>query len=767
MKRMLILVMVLTLLWTGGALAAEGQNANLFLRVTSADISEDIRTIVSAAGIDSTLYVLTNSTLEKWTPGMSVPEQVMEGIETFAASTINISSLARGAAEPSPVFSLLFTSGDLLLGLDTESGRVWKLTEGGEELIAPSLYASLDWSGMMTTDDFGDTFFSVSVKDMEVREDSLWLVGFDFDRDPFGPAIFRWNLLTGEAMAPLMGTHVQELAPYKDGNFLCLIQPVDEEETEEPVIADPVNELGLLEAETGAVTKLATLDAPYPNGLAYDAAADTAYYLDGCILMSLPKVDAAPQRAAYFPLSSMENSGIGQGLLAGGMYYLTHFDGVFVRAIDPENLEQNALVIYGARDNRPAMALLSEHPEIFVRESGAFYDTDEELITAIEAGTDAPDVILLDMSAMPIERLLAGGYALDLSENKEITSIAQDMAPVFVDAASKDGKLHALPLQMDGFLVAYHEAFWAELGLTESDLPTTYGELLDFAADWENKYAKDYPDISLFDRTDIKGELISTLVERYIAMCQRDGLPIDFTNEAFRSLMVKLDAIPQPPSVEEAEAITFDEVWNEALFSTYFGFGQFYSDDALIPLPLSFEQGQQPIVPASLFVAMVNAKTGNPEAAALYLQMLTRYFDETGALIVLFPGNNAPVPYALFDEEVQLVREQLAVGREQIGSMAPEDVENMQSSIAFWEALLENPEQYITRELVSERQIQLFRERIEPYLNIAEPNPLFFASETGDWFGPYTLYQQYMDGSMTLDQLLTELNTRVSPGQAQ
>ena len=751
MKKSLRFVVLLALCFILGlspAMAAEKQNMNLFMNLNSEYSALDAteKWAVSAASLGDALYVLTDTTLEKWLPGMAGPVQVMEGIETFPSGEPE-----DPAAEPQAVLSALLSDGDRLLALDISSGRIWKLVDG-EEFLAPSFHISLDWAGMVSQSGEGFALFNLYVMDMDISGGILWLLCFDYERDPFGPILFRWELETGKALEPIAGKGIQGIASYREGQLLCLFE--DSAESPEPPEDGefPPVYLGALNPQTGELAKLTSLRAAEPTGLCYDNQTDTAYYLDGGTLMRLKGLAGPEEASAYFPVFS--GSGEGSGLLPGGMYYIVHFDGVFVRGLDMPGVENGALTIYGGRESTSMMTLAYENPEALLRSSSAFYDSEEELIDALQEGPSAPDVLLLDSYSLSIPRLIAEGHAMDLSENAQLTATVQAMAPVVSAFVSEESGVYGLPLRMDGYVLGYNPSAWAELGLSEGDLPKTYGELLDFMAGWATTYGKDYPDTLLFDRTGVKGDLLPMIMDAYFAHCQKDAAFASSAEPILAELLQKMEQLPPEPPPPEEDAALWDYSEN-AIFSTYYDFGQFYSFSTLLPLPLALQPDTAPLIPASLHVALVSPGTAHPDTAAQYIDILMRGYDRTGAYISLFPEHNDPVPYPFFEERIQEWKVELETAKTLLEKASPEQAEVLEEEIAFLEDSLANPEEYISRELVTKEQIEAFRQRVEPYLLIAEPNPLYQAEGGDEDF--VNLMQQYLEGVSTARQFLDGL----------
>lgn len=737
------------------ALAAEPVNANLLVHVSADPFAAmDGKWALYAVAVGQDLYLLTGTTLEKWAPGMAEPETVMEGIRALPNGMVG--SQEESLADITPLLSQLFTDGARLFALDVETGKVWKLADG-EDLLEPAAQGELDWNGMLYHNEDGSAFFNLNVVSLALEGEQLFLLGFDYDKDPYNPILYRWNLETGEAKEPLLGTHMQALTPFRDGQFLCVMGDWEHAYDEATGELLPVS-LGVFDPATGKAESLLSLDTGMVDGLSYDAATHTAYYCVGGALMSLPNMEKPAKTSAYFPVAA--DSAAGAGLLGSAMYYINRFDGAYVRQINPPGLERGALTLYGATDNTPLLAMVKEHPEMAVVNSDRFYGSAQELISAITQGKDAPDVMVVSTASLPVDRLLEKGYALDLGESAKITAFAQDMNPLFTDFASRDGKLMALPLSMDGGMLAYSPEVLKTLGLSETDVPKTFGELFAFAAKWQDAYAKDHADVQLFDRVAVKGDLLSLLMNNYAAYCRREGQAIDFTSPLFAEPLRVLEALSLPE--ENGGDGGEGEYWeNPSLFTTYYGIAQFYTDTSYVPMPLAVAADTKPVIPVDLTVAIMNPRTPRKEAAMLYMETLLTFYDPIGANITLFPGHNQPVPYALFDQTLAEQEADLADAKARLEAADPEVQADIQQEIQFLEEFVTNPEQYMTRTLVTAEQIATFREKVEPCLFVEGTDPLFAQNDEENAEGIYALSQEYLLGAINADQFMSELTQRV------
>ena len=148
----------------------------------------------------------------------------------------------------------------------------------------------------------------------------------------------------------------------------------------------------------------------------------------------------------------------------------------------------------------------------------------------------------LTTNANPIARLIEKGYAADLSGYPELMAVAGRVDARFTDSVMRDGKLYGLPVSLYTNGMGVNADTMEKLGLTQEDLPTTWLEFLDFAANFHYDYGEENADVALMD-LNMRGSLFQMIREQYVAAQLRDTGSISFDTPLFRKLMQALEAI--------------------------------------------------------------------------------------------------------------------------------------------------------------------------------------------------------------------------------
>ena len=100
-----------------------------------------------------------------------------------------------------------------------------------------------------------------------------------------------------------------------------------------------------------------------------------------------------------------------------------------------------------------------------------------KLPTAFAAGS-GPDIFLI--SPGDFLRYQSGGVLQDLTPHLTAAAI-DDFFPDALSTRTVNGKIYALPMEVEPLSIFYSVPAWEKAGLSEADIPTTWDALLDVA----------------------------------------------------------------------------------------------------------------------------------------------------------------------------------------------------------------------------------------------------------------------------------------------
>lgn len=709
----------------------------------------------SAVSIGDTLYVLADG-VYRWSPGDAQPVKLLGDImtELYANET---------EADIQVAFSRLFTDESALYGLSIGTGDIYALNDKGDAMEAEKLI-KIDISDMNTKTDSYMSFMNTAAT--FAREGLLYILGENQEKGD-GMKLLRFDIKTGERMADVDMQGAIGLCPYKDGKLLL---HTNNEKGEYDEVNDVMRPSQLFAYDPQTDTREHICDLKDGNAccVQYAPESDTVVYIRGSVVSSLPLSGGEERVSAYLAGNVWRGSDGGVCLLSCGMIAVADYEGLTLRGLDMPGVENGALVVSGEYGSEEHRAVLAARPDISVAINDSWYNDLEAITTAMLSSDAAVDVMKLDSSYSPLDKLIDKGYALCLSDYPEIMETAGRIDPRFLEPYMRDGKLYAVPCGIYANSLGYNAETLAELGLTEDDLPKTYPEFFDFVANYMYDYGEDNPDISLFQDMSVKQSLGQRYQTDYISwQLHKDG-KIAFDTEVYR------DALKAMADIDYKEFDPYelmgDDVWSDEetmndywsrpyLFTMYADASspyQYREGNEMQPLLLSITAEDEPIVTAMLDVLIINPRTSRMEQAVTYLAEYVKHIDPARA-IALFPDVNEPIVNKSYEKDKAELQKYYDGLLKSLESADAENKASLQESIDYAKKELDGYEKY--KYNVSADMLEGFRTKLAPYMLAARQTPVTDYGDDGNMF--YNLSQQYNSGAIDLDKYVREMDNRI------
>ena len=742
-----MLALCLIALSGAGALAAPGDAVLVYEGMEGFD-----EQVQSMAYADGTLYILGYNSLYTYADGALTQWQL-------DTSTVE-------ATEEDDVYfnlnpSAIVTDGGEIRLMGMERGYDMEAEEslvGGGGLYSISLEEAdgiktarvelateLDFEAMI--EDSGDEYAWMNIS-MPFVQDGM-LVGTTYGVNN----IFWFDLESGEYHS-FSNENLGKLAPYKDGRVLAL--QVDYNS------AEPRVELCALELESEGVEVLCEMPMDgysAPSMLYYDAQADLLYYVSNGELWRMPLTDpAAAESVADMPLSY---SGQTQPVLTEDGYFIAaDYETVVRRNTDPSQRAQTRIVVqdaYADAVDRAYYAFTGANPDVEVVKK----TSDEDLIQAMMSQSASMDIYVLDMSGAEFATLLDRGYAVELGGSEKIASLVGQMYPAIAEAASRDGMVYALPLEMYNYsMMGYDMEAFRRLGLSEEDVPTTWDELLDLLIALPDYMAND-EDVSMFEphvtQEDARESLFSMILDNYLLYIDQPDQEFTLDTPLLRGLLEKLEMV----DFEALGLISRDEAGTSFFWSAEPGDFMFattvnldvrrYAFDNFTPMLLGFEEGVPGMMSVQVNAALVNPFSQNVETAIAFLETVADNLDEIFRIQTM-PSENTPVRSPYYEENMESYEEQLAYLRESLESAEDEETRAaLEQNIAEMEGYMQEYEEEASWE-VSAASIDRYRGYAENMVVPSNMNDAEF----------YELRMQYVDGLIGMDEMISKMDQRLT-----
>ncbi len=724
LKGLLALLFVLVLLAFVPALA-EQNNTLLFdgkLEQWGMDYAQQV------AAVGDTLYIARSSGLYSYHMGDEAPKQLMDFTKTdFTGSKIPESEHAMF-----PIGTLIGT-GDSLYSLDLNRGMLWYYDKNEANFVMEHSFEAV------TDGDSQQIFY----EGFCMEGDSIYYVTSDAMTTIRN--LMRLDLTNGKT--GLVRSGIELVAPYAKGVLLVGMNTLSS-----------LGSLALLDTKTGSLDEKLKLTGAFRK-LNYDPVTDTAYlWRKGEIYAS--QAFQAPVTSARIPIARPVADG---ALFAGGYLAFPYEDGVRIFSTDPKLLTDLPLKIGGQTFELPMEDFSKANPDVTFSFVDVFPETTADLVMHMMGEENAADVYSLYLSGYNLDSLYEKGYFADLSDSGIIKSTVDAMYPYIKDELERGGKIVALPFYTDNRVFVYNPRAFEAVGLTEKDVPKTYGELLDFVKVWGEKYAELFPSMSLFgydaDPKLYKRIVAQSIIEDQMYACLRRGEPVKNDTSEMKKLLEKLMAADfsvinaLAPESTANDYATLDD-WPKLLFQIWYGAstGATYTD-FLSYMPLGLNENEQPVVLAQVQVLLINPYSQNYDAALKFVEyMATSLYDLNR--FNMMPGENEPVRNPGFQPE--WFEKEISNAEKTFKEAKEEDKHNIQDRLDF--LLTEYEQQKRFEWLISKESIASYR-ALDPYFMLKKPNLMFGMGSNDELKDMF--YNRFLNGQISVDQFLKELDQKL------
>ncbi|MEG1360188.1 MAG: ABC transporter substrate-binding protein [Clostridia bacterium] len=754
-KKVLAFLLCLTLIV---GMSTSGFAMAMSLSTTAESDESKVITSVTAAG--DTLYLLMMDG-QVFSRPASKDERTALGKVRNTQGETNAENL-KDSTEAS--FDKLFTMEGKPYGLCTATGEAYALLDD-QGLFAPVKRegAKLDTKAWIIPDEQYPE--SMSLSSFFYQAGYLYYTAASFSQG-YQMLAGRISMETGEHKA-FACKNISQLIPYEGEKVLAFLYDASAMYSGAVTAEALANagQYGIFDPAADAVTEPVDLktNSQYGgfglSGFCYGNG--SLFYKDGSKIIGIDMATGETRNAAYTGGGLYDSIGAGGGtvLYASGYYVTLRNNEMVVYELDSPTLANGALRIFGEFGTETHKTFTQNHPEIPVEVSGQLTNSLEKLTQSMVSENDSYDVLLLILSYMPVDQLIKKGYCSDLSAYPDLVERVNQMYPEYKNAVMADGKLYGVPVDTIGTTFGVNIALWKDLGLTEEELPKTFAELFDFAANWAADYGEDHSDIPLFDYMQADMMLFTLMLNQYMAYTQKKGENLRFDTEVFRKLLDSYKAI----DFEELKSVSGSDknayFVQNSLFSVSMAVGQYtYRDENMKPLYLSVKEGEEPFVTSNMSLLIINPKTKRMNDAVLYVQNYLDNLPKAGANMMLFPEHNDPVEDPNYTQKKEELEKALADAK---GRLEKADAEN-KASIKEEITGLEEGIKYVEahRYALTAENIANFREEVAPKMFVQSQNVLMSADETA--MGEMNkLLLQYIGGTIDSNKMVQEMDNKM------
>lgn len=377
-------------------------------------------------------------------------------------------------------------------------------------------------------------------------------------------------------------------------------------------------------------------------GLSYDAETDTLYVFQSGELWKAPMADLTKLEAVNdCPLTDCHLT-----VLPKGFVLAWNSSNILLRNTDPSVRGTTMLHVedntgYNQTMSETVFSLNEKRGDLSVVIRQQYeWMSGTNVLTDMMNKDGSTDIYVLPYEGTDFNALKKRGYLADLSDNAEIADCVNRMYPYIQDAMKQDGKIICVPVGLSGQTMGFNYKAWSKIGGTEEELPKTWDEFLDWLEKLPERLAGTEVKLTQdeYMADSMSGMLFSNIVYEYQIMKDSKGEELVFNTPLLKKLLDRVNnfdfrALGLKSWTENDGDNTVYYSENGAVLSPYTTspMGQEYEGNGE-PMPLSLEEGEDPIIPVQIYVACVNPFSEHAAEAKEFLalamdnlEMIARY----------------------------------------------------------------------------------------------------------------------------------------------
>ena len=636
-------------------------------------------------------------------------------------------------------------------GVDIDGGYVRRLTlSAGKASFQETEIPQLDWGEMVERN--GASRYNKWINSTVCSGNSL-LLGVYGDNGDLELHIF--NLETGKEIKAEID-NLEDMGSGPEGKLLIGRK---ERRGEDGLIVE------MYDLSTGESEQLARFEDVYSvRGIAYQPGNSTLYYVTNGQIYAAK--DGNTENAESVNDCGLTPSGLFTDITEDGYLAVYRYDGAMVLGTDPS--KRNAVTIrihpyaWFSGDNATYYAFANAWGDVnAVREDGGDEST---LLQSMMNQDDRVDIYTIDASSSVYDAIYSRGFMGSLESSEKLKTAIGQMYPFLRDACQKNGTLVAIPINMNGGSFGYHVEAWSKLGFTQEDIPRTWDQLLDLLESLPQKLeGTDFRALELWvTKQNFRSTLMTTMVQQYAETRPEDG----FNTPVLQGLLERANKLDL-----DALGLVDDEEMDE-VYDHYEELGgrktALLISDMDVPMNtyrqeyqamiLSFAEGEEIMLPASLSMAFLNPYSAHPKEAIAYLETMLDNLD-ANVLYSFYPDRNEPMRYPDHEEQKKSLVQWNEQAKAQLAEAEDEETrETLEKNIASLEKeLADFDENYW---MISPGAITNYRERAQ-YIQAKGYDfwTMLYSGENGETFS--TLWNGFLEGQRTAQEVLSFMDQKV------
>ncbi len=416
-------------------------------------------------------------------------------------------NILRGVGDPDDIreaasgVNLLAASGEDLYALNFETGALYAVEPAARQATMSGL-CWLDYTFEDPTEN------GPYIHKAAVLNGQLYAL-MDRNKESYS-TLYRFDMHTGARSAPL-ASDISDISPYRDGQLLLL--KVHNLYGEGSVLA--------LNPETGEEQALDTRIANGILDILYDHVLDRVILFVGNEIVALLE-DGSKSVVGYWPQQNYVRL---FSILPSGKLAIV-YKGVELMDISAAAPVRRELKVAVSNLGIDEFRFVSEHPQILFDHRTIYPHQVQELF-ATQMTIASPEYDVLELPLGPVlDNAVEKGYFIPLDATEQLKERMGKLYPFIAQKLTSGETIAALPVSINNQTPAYSRYAASRLGITEAELPKTYGEFIAFCLGFDETYGlKAHEEgITLFaiSPSSASNALMDQLIGGYCALVQAD-----------------------------------------------------------------------------------------------------------------------------------------------------------------------------------------------------------------------------------------------------
>ncbi|MGI6725731.1 MAG: hypothetical protein ACOX62_05975 [Christensenellales bacterium] len=412
--------------------------------------------------------------------------------------------------------------------------------------------------------------------------------------------------------------------------------------------------------------------------------------------------------------------------------------------------------------HHPAYSSFSEaFPDLVFNSDNTWFNTTDEFVLALNQNNPPFDLFSLD-GHYSRERLMSEEFCADLSQSKIIRATLGRMWPAIVDAATKDGRIYAVPesILLSGFGTC--EDAWQAAGLSDIPAPTSYMELLTFLEQWVERIKQtpepkirvcNMMDESLYNRRSYVNYLLPVLLDCYTLPMLCEGRMPVFNTEDFRALLertvnVGIALCEAEPRAGEGNMQLFE---NELMGFGIIGIKDGYSR----AMPLRIRNDQPVLFKGRLSLLCAGAESGQKKLSIDYLEHVITHLSSYTASYAFMDSQALERPHLDEDIADQKKRIDLTIAQLNDSNLSKAKRQELEEQLKRQSNVLKSMQTEDWKYLISPDWLAKYH-TAAPHLYFPDAGPYVYTSAEGREM--LQLMRRFADDEINVDQFVTGLD---------